>query len=288
MNQWKTTAKANKCTSPGRTSQILWLKEFSKTLRELGLVRIDEEVCLFRNDWLLVFFYVDDIAALCRTADLPKLHEFKDALMQKYEMRFMGNLQWFLGIRVIRDRLQRKIWLCQDSYIEKITKAFNLTYMKPAKIPMIPEEYSPYDGKALPQKTHLYQRKVGSILYAATITRPDVAKTASKLSEFLQNPSPRHHAAVDQAITYLYGTKSYAIEFSADTNEQHVLSVLVTLHLQTIRLRSRKPSLRLLLKLNCSLSRTLLRRYIGGSVYSSLFNWIQVTKQLFHVTTTRR
>jgi hypothetical protein len=180
-----------------RTSPLLWLKNFSATLRELGLEQIDEEVCLYWNDWLLVFFYVDDIVILCRTEDLPRMEEFKKALMRKYEMRFMGTLNWFLGIRVIRDREQRKIWLCQDSYIEKITKAFHLEYMKPATIPMNVEDLTKFEGNSSPQDIHLYQRKVGSILYAATITRPDIARTASKLSAFLQNSSPRHQAAAD-------------------------------------------------------------------------------------------
>ena len=64
-------------------------KPLYATLRELGLEQIDEEVCLFRNDWLLVFFYVDDIVTLCRTEDLPQLYEFQDSLMEKYEMRYI-------------------------------------------------------------------------------------------------------------------------------------------------------------------------------------------------------
>ena len=58
----------------------------------------------------------------------------------------------------------------------------------------------------------------------STITRLDVAKTVSKLSEFLQNPSLHHHAAADQAIFYLYKTKSLAIEFSADTDEADIFA----------------------------------------------------------------
>ena len=92
--------------------------------------------------------------------------------------------------------------------------------MKPAQIPMDTKELQPYKEKASPEAIHLYQQKVSSILYAAIITRPDAAKTASKLSEFMQNPSPRHHAAADQAITYLYGTKNLAIEFSAGDDEK--------------------------------------------------------------------
>jgi hypothetical protein len=41
-------------------------------------------------------------------------------------MRALEELEWFLGIRVIRDRDARKLWLCQDSYIVKITAKFHL------------------------------------------------------------------------------------------------------------------------------------------------------------------
>ena len=60
-----------------RRSPLLWLKEFSGTLTKLGLIQVGEDVCLFANDWLIVFFYVDDIVSLCRTMDLPKLDRFK-------------------------------------------------------------------------------------------------------------------------------------------------------------------------------------------------------------------
>src|SRR5262245_47202459 len=62
--------------------------------------------------------------------------------------------------------------------------------------------------------------RLDSLQYAAYITRPDTARTASKLSEFLQNPSPKHHRAADQAISYLYGSKTLAIKYSAATNKQ--------------------------------------------------------------------
>ncbi len=45
---------------------------------------------------------------------------------------------------------------------------------------------------AIDEENHAYQRKVGSLLYAAVITRPDIAYAASKLSEHLRNPSAEH------------------------------------------------------------------------------------------------
>ena len=63
--------------------------------------------------------------------------------------------------------------------------------------------------------------EVGHGGYAAVITRVDIAFAASKLAEFLTNPSPQHHAAADQCLQYLDATRTYALEFdgSADGPE---------------------------------------------------------------------
>ena len=68
-----------------------------------------------------------------------------------------------------------------------------------------------YDSQASKAFIKLYQKKVGSVIYVAIITRPDVAFIAAKLSEFMQNPSPAHMQAIDQVILYLYRTRFLAI-----------------------------------------------------------------------------
>jgi hypothetical protein len=90
----------------------------------------------------------------------------------------LGELRWFLNIRVIHDRPQRKLWLCQDSYVEKIVKKFNLEHGAKAYTPLsLPRsEFIKYDGKATP---HAYQERIGPIIYPSIITRIDIAAAAS-------------------------------------------------------------------------------------------------------------
>jgi hypothetical protein len=64
---------------------------------------------------------------------------------------------------------------------------------------------------------HVTQQRVGSLGYAAITLRADIAKAHSKLSEFLTNPSPDHLAAAQHVISYLYGTKNYALRYSASS-----------------------------------------------------------------------
>jgi len=59
----------------------------------------------------MVFFYVDDICILYHRNERTRYEEVRSLLLRKYKMREIGEMKWFLGIRVVRDRIQRKIWL---------------------------------------------------------------------------------------------------------------------------------------------------------------------------------
>ena len=57
----------------------------------------------------------------------------------------------------------------------------------------------------------LYQQKLGSMLYAATATRPDIAFAVSRLAQFNHDLKQEYHRAADRVIQYLYGTRNRAI-----------------------------------------------------------------------------
>jgi len=129
----------------------------------------------------IVFFYVDDIVVAYRKTDQAIANHAIRGLKAKYELTGGHDLQWFLGIEVHSDRSRRLIWLAQTAYIERI---INLTdpggTSRPSTTPMAPGELLPFDGLATTISTQKYQRKIGSLLYAAIITRPDIAWRANK------------------------------------------------------------------------------------------------------------
>jgi hypothetical protein len=90
-------------------SALLWYNELFSLLTKLGLKLVPDTNCLFSNDKLIVFFYVDDIVVLFYPSNIFAYHEFREKLLDAYKMREMGELKWFLGIRIIRDRTLRKI-----------------------------------------------------------------------------------------------------------------------------------------------------------------------------------
>lgn len=142
-------------------------------------------------------------------------------LQRSYHLEGGNPLQWFLGIEVKRDREHQRLWLSQAVYIDKIRRL--LTEPQPhfkALVPMTQEELLPHNGLATPGSVKLYLRKVGTIMYAAVMTRPDIAFAASRLARFNQNPGPQHHQAADRVLWYLLQTRDYALSFGTDEGSE--------------------------------------------------------------------
>jgi hypothetical protein len=189
----------------------------------MGLTQVLEAPYMFTNDDLVVFFYVDDIVILCHLSKHDIYEEFKVKLMKAYKMRFIRELKYFLRIRVIRDRSQRKIWLLQDTYLEKIASTFPGSKdrdPKHLKVPTKTQKLVPRTDQATAHEIHSYQRLIGSLTYPVAITRADMAQYTQKLAEFLQNPSKEHAIAALEVLQHLYLTRYYALEYSREDRMQ--------------------------------------------------------------------
>ncbi|KAG7101194.1 Retrovirus-related Pol polyprotein transposon TNT 1-94 like [Verticillium longisporum] len=95
-------------------------------MRKIGLVALEEDNCVFMGRGMIMFFYVDDIILMNRKEDRQAAEELKSQLKSLFEMRELGEVRWFLGIRVVRDRSQRKLWLSLENYITEKMKDLNL------------------------------------------------------------------------------------------------------------------------------------------------------------------
>jgi len=199
-----------------KQSPRLWQKKLKEVLEDLKFEPFTSDDCVYRNarTGIVIITYVDDFLLIGRkNKDLDAL---KTDLSGRFEMQDMGPVQYFLGVRIVRDRKLRKLSLVQDAYFDKILKRFNMTQCKPISSPLdagAMPQYVPFEGKTTQGDISLYQEIIGSVQYAVLRTRPDLAFATSVLSRFLQNPSPFHMLSAKRLLRYLKATRTVGITY---------------------------------------------------------------------------
>lgn len=214
-----TILKLQKALYGLRISPLLWQRDFTATLTQLGFQIVPHEPCCTTKDGIIIFFYVDDIILAYHKDKAQEAQRAIEELKKKYSMTGGEDLQWFLGIEVIRDRSRRLIQLSQAAYCEKIRRLVDDRTIR-HDTPMANSELKPRDGLASPSEINKYQRKIGSLLYAAVHTRPDIAFATSRLARFLSNPGSEHHHAADRVLLYLEETKWITLQLGGGDSMQ--------------------------------------------------------------------
>jgi hypothetical protein len=87
--------KLNKILYDFKQASILWYSNLIVILKDLDLQSILEINCLFANDWLIVFFYVNDIVRTSMKKNANRMRSFEKALMKRFEMRILRELNNF-------------------------------------------------------------------------------------------------------------------------------------------------------------------------------------------------
>jgi hypothetical protein len=202
-----------------RKSPKLWFLEISAALKHMGYQPVPDEPCLFVHPikLLFVFFYVDDILVIGHPTLHKEMEEIVHKLENRFELRRLPEFNSFLNTRIVRNRKEKRLWICSDKYLDKLITQYQLEYLKPSATPLSTQELETFEGEATESQIKGYSRRVGSITYPASTARPDIAYSASKLAEFMKNPSPAHLAEVNRVISYLYDTRFLAIEYSGIT-----------------------------------------------------------------------
>jgi len=102
------------------------------------------------------------------------------------------------------------VTLTQSQNVKKVLSRFGYSDYKPAS--------TPYDASVILRKNKRimrdqlrYSQIIGSLMYIASATRPDISFAVSKLSLFVSNPGDDHWKALKRVMRYLKDTMDYGI-----------------------------------------------------------------------------
>ena len=141
---------------------------------------------------------------------------------KEWEIKDVGDNDYFLGMRIQQDIGQGTIRLTQRPYWEHVLNRFNLTDIPPRNTPLpvgitLDQDMSPKmesERKEMTDKP--YRPVLGSVMWGQLATRPDLSFAVSLLSHFQADPGIEHWKSLLHVIGYIKNTLDYGLTYSRD------------------------------------------------------------------------
>ncbi|EGD74261.1 hypothetical protein PTSG_12421 [Salpingoeca rosetta] len=201
-----------------KQSPRLWNHTLDAWMREQDFVATATDACIYRRTrtggkvmWVAV--YVDDLLIFADGDN--DMAAFKKAISKRFKMKDLGSPDICLGIKVQHNRKARTVTMSQEHYLRNVLETFGMADCKPVGTPLCTGYVDKPADKEEPLPDVPFRELLGSLLYAATMTRPDISAAVSILSRRMQHFGMDHWKAAKHLLRYIKGTLSYTIKYAA-------------------------------------------------------------------------
>ena len=166
---------------------------------------------------IYILVYVDDL--LLFGSNIKDIRDTISFLEKVFDTRNMGEVRYFLGIKILRNRGRKTIKITQEQYVKDLLTKFNMKESQPRKVCIqvghgLSKAMCPQEEKERKEMESIpYQSLIGGLIFLANCTRPDIAYAVNLLSRFMQNPGLTHWKTAKEVLRYLKGTSTMGIVF---------------------------------------------------------------------------
>ena len=161
-----------------------WYKKVHGTMTKNGFIECQSDNCVYvryiNSEFSIIALYFDDLIIASTTINGVKT--ILDFLKKDFSIKELGELNYCLGIKVDRNRITKKLFLSQTSYIEQLINKFQLNECKPCFTPANLEPLVKSDGMS--NVIFPYREAVGSMMYLMLCTRPDIANALGCVAKY--------------------------------------------------------------------------------------------------------
>lgn len=166
---------------------------------------------------MMLFLFVDDFKVQYHREDKEEWNQLKSRLVERFKAKDMGEAKYILGMRITRDRKAGTITLDQELYVTKALEKYGFAQCRTAPTPEVvgAAHQEPTEKQAELADRQRYMEIVGTLMYAAISTRPDIAHAVYYLAAHMQEPRKIHMDAVERVLRYLAGCPGLGLVFGS-------------------------------------------------------------------------
>ena len=195
-------------------------------IERLGFKSNDLDPCLFLkltpNGYLAALLYVDDVFLIGH--DNKEIEQTVVSLSKIFAIKDMP--KEFLGIKIERDINNQILTLSQEKFVNNMLERFGFQQTHPVSTPMVTSQVNNREKKDREKNekeslilvpNRLYREVVGSLLYLANCTRPDISYAVNVLSRHQIEPTNVEWNMAKRVLQYLSGNRKLGLTFKAES-----------------------------------------------------------------------
>lgn len=201
--------RVNKALYGLKQSGRRWYETLRDDLIEFGLKPCESDPCIFFGNGIIVIIYVDDGIIMADTQEAADA--FYKLLEQRFRIKYLGRPSYFNGL-AIEYRSDGSIFVQQRGYALAVGENY-ADGMHPKTTPMA--YGAALDPESPSGDKKLYAEMIGTLLYAAVSTRPDIACPVSMLSRYMQEPSKAQVTHARNIASYLANTADFGLLYKS-------------------------------------------------------------------------
>jgi hypothetical protein len=185
-----------------------WNHVIHKYLTSIGFERMLKEPCMYKrkevgNDYTYIALWVDDIFYFSTNIKYEEL--LQQQMKDRFDAKDLGKTSFALGLEF--KWKHDGCYISQSQYIDKIQNRFPLDrYYKTYTPIMINQTFHKETGGDI-DTMFPYRKVIGSLLYLAINTRPDIMFAVNTLARFSNEPRKDKVEALKHLLRYVVTTK---------------------------------------------------------------------------------
>lgn len=203
-----------------RQAPRAWNMKLKQQLESMGFTASEADpgffIGHFKDGTVYILVYVDDLLVVANSNSgiQSVISRLKDA----FKVRDLGPATYFLGMNIERDRQARSLKLTQERLTTDLVDSYGMKEGKTRSTPLSTsiKLTKATESNLLDKDIYTYSHLVGSLLYLATCTRPDISQAVGALARHMANPSTEHWTTAKGVLRYLAGTQKKGIVFKQD------------------------------------------------------------------------
>ena len=217
-----TVVRLNRSLYGLKQASRAWNTLLGRARRMHDFERCLTDPCVFRRMngervQMMLAVHVDDMIVVGSKHDCSEL---RSSLGPSFPIKDLGELEWNLRCEFERDRIVGRLKISQSEFVDKLSERFKVVTTRPTPA------CSTIELRTLntddEEVNAPYREAVGSLMWLANMTRPDIASSVRAVARFTNRPGVEHWKAVVRILQYLIGTKDLGITYHRGSREGFV------------------------------------------------------------------